>query len=295
MNPPLTVFVLLAAGLGFIAVQAISQDRTAQRIDPPGTNARPENLTFNIDLPPIAKLTHYYGENSDSWAPFNPFIPPDKRLKDVAISREPPRTTPPITTVVIVAPKQQPLPPPPTEPSLAPLDLTTVQLPAVIGGFIHHGNPVLVVLQGETPAVLAVGEAIGEWTLRRVDDNSAWFTQGEKTKLTRVPIGMSSGDTAMEGSSAKTNNSSVAQPTPPPTPPPAVQTNDRRERNNGERQNDNNRSNGRRFSFRDPSVRQVLRENPDFFDIIRDNPTEAQRLINEALERQQREQSAGDK
>lgn len=245
--PSHLLLVTVGAAFGFSLVNAWGSNRQAQVLLDPGTNEQPASLALNVDLPPIAPLVHYYGTEGDSWARFNPFIPLENRLAEERQLRQPRPQR--VATTNIPVPRRTPRPsePPPEQPTIAPLDLSTRQPPVVVGGFMRNADPVIVIGDGQSLQVLGEGDVVGEWTLRRIAGNSAWFTWAEESAETRVAIGMSQGDTVMGGTApaAATGNTSAG---------------------------------GQGID-----LNAYLAENPELQRMVRDNPEAAQAMLEQIL------------
>lgn len=253
---PLMLAIGVVALVIWMGVQTLFQDRRSEQLQEPSARERPERLLFNVSLRPIAAFSHYYGKKEDTWAPYNPFIPPENRINEIALVNNPEPEPVQIPRPIY---QKEPKGPPPPEPQIAPLDLAAKQLPEVVGGLSQGSEPYVLALHNNSLDVMGIGQTIGNWLLVRIEGNSAWFIPVDGGSELRVPIGMADGSTAVE--TARPSSRGV-NTTGPRTP---AQTN-------------------RPISLRDPRVRRLLEENPDLVDRIRRNPEQVEDLIREALE-----------
>ena len=195
---PALIAMAFLALLIWVVSQALLQDRSRHQLQDPSARERPERLLFNVSLPPIAAFAHYYGKpgkNGDSWAPYNPFIPLEDRLEEIALKNNP--VPEPVQPTTLPRRSNKKPPPPPSLPPIAPLNLAARQLPDVIGGITQGNEPFVLAMHDGKLEVLAIGEAIGNWLLVRIEGNSAWFTPEGGGDELRVPVGMAAGSTAV--------------------------------------------------------------------------------------------------
>ena len=252
----------------WVMAQALLQNRNRHQLQDPSAGTRPERLSFNVALPPIATFNHYYGKagkNGDSWAAYNPFIPLEDRLQEIALKNNP--APDPVQPISLPARGDKKPPPPPVLSPIAPLNLAARQLPDVIGGITQGSEPFILALHNDELEILGIGQAIGSWFLVRIEDNSAWFTPEDGGDELRVPVGMAVGSTAMNiitnkgidpiGGMTDPEMIGPGRPLPPTQP----------------------------INFRDPRVRQLLDQNPELVEQIRKNPAQVEELIREALMR----------
>ncbi|TVR43592.1 MAG: hypothetical protein EA402_09300 [Planctomycetota bacterium] len=291
LHPSLLATLAAAGLLAWSLSQGLSSDRRAKAVMPPGTNERPSGLFFDIDLPPIAPLAHYYGiPREDSWAPYNPFVPLATRLADVERALRPARPPNIGTARIGTRPRQAP-PPPPQEPVIAALDLASRQVPVAVGGMLRAGEQVLVIARDQQLELLGTGERIGSWTLVDMGANSAWFLHDDDLIPTRVPIGMTAGDTAMLSSGDHLPAAPSTPNTPTPRQPgterptqPQPGDGPRRPRRGGD--GDTSRGGGGSSSGIDlnhPLVQQYLENNPHLREFVRNNPEQAQQMLENFL------------
>ena len=230
-------FLLL---LIYVFTSVVVKGRHGQQLQQPSVQERAESLSFAVALPPIAELSHYYGQENDTWAPYNPFVPLQSRLRDIALVKNPP---PKVS--IIPKPRLQRKRPLPAEPRIAPLDLAARKLPKIVGGLSQGREPFVLALYNQELLTMGVGQVIGNWSLVRIEGNSAWFIPLDGGDELRVPIGMARGSTAMKMNKTASSLGGA-----------------------GSR----------------PRLDQLLQDRPDLLEQIQRNPERAEGLIRQALE-----------
>lgn len=169
----------------------------------PGIGSSYRDLDVQVELEPVRPVVHYAGAKDDSWRFHNPFVPWATREAEIATKKAPPkpvvRVIPKPTRPIVIKPPVVEAPP---KPSIAPIGLSGLTLPKVIGGLQRGEHAVLQVVHGDERATMAIGDTIGSWTLVEISGNDAWFADAEDIRQ-RVPIGVASRETAIVAGGAQ--------------------------------------------------------------------------------------------
>lgn len=186
MHLSAALFLLSAVGLGAAVGHSSLQDRSPRPLAEPATQDSNGSSQVRVTLNPIQPMPHYYGSEEDSWAWYNPFIPPDNRAHErealAQRGREP------------AQPEWQEAPPPPVEitppskPNIPAQALKRIERPVVVGALLRRHRASALVAYDDAFHIVYLGERIGPWTLDRINANEAWMVHGDDSRAQRFPI-----------------------------------------------------------------------------------------------------------
>lgn len=187
---PILTLPASAGLLGLAAWFTMSVDTSLPDVRPPGLAVNERIASVRLELPPIQRFEHYYGNRAANWRNLNPFVPYLQREREQARLENP---DPP--EVISVLPD-----PPPSRPEVAPqpppqLELPTARFdapiaPVVRGALVMDGIEILIVsLPNGADRRLRIGDEIDGWQLLGREGLLAVFTDPDGVRQL-IPIGV---------------------------------------------------------------------------------------------------------
>lgn len=185
----LTMLLLLAYAVGDLLFGGRSP------VDLPEPKWSGDPVRFqDVDLPPIAAFTYYYGNDDDEWADLNPFVPYVNRRAERDRRREGPRVDLGDGQRLVgnLKPPDEEIELPPLNPFTAPPLATIDQLvfPEILGALTIGRAHLLLVRYDGQEQQLTIGETVGPWRLRAIERSEAVFSDDNGE---RYPIVIGSG------------------------------------------------------------------------------------------------------
>lgn len=269
------LFLVCVVGLGAAVGQASLHERTPRPLAEPGTQDDGAATQVRVRLAPIQPMDHYYGGEEDSWAWFNPFIPPDNRESERQALAQ--RGQTPEQPEWLDAPSPPVTITPPSKPTIPAQDMEAEQRPMVVGALLHRHRASALVAYDDAFHILSLDEEVGPWRLQRINANEAWMLHTHSQHVQRFPIRSETGmildrlaDSAAGATATGQNipNTDGTQRRSPPSTPQRPQ-----DRQGGQRGLPDG------FDINDPQVQEALQGlPPNIRRMVEQNPEQAWRM-----------------